>query len=252
MTLSVRPAQFEEIAPLHRRFADEAGCQVVRDSILGRGLADGWMIEVDGAPVGYGGVWNEHHPDRLMEFWVDPAHRDESDRLYHALIASSGATSVEAQTNIPWMSEPLYRLGGTVAEENLLFAEGERTELAVPGAILRERCADDTGPDGDFVAEIDGRVVGAGGFLRHYNPPFVDLYMAVAIEFRGRGVGSWMIQELRRVVRDEGLVPAARCDRDNEASRRTLLRGGLRECGRIVSCIVPGAHGSEETTVDDR
>lgn len=241
MTTSVRPAAYDEIAPLRGRFTDEAGCQVVRDSILGRGLADGWMIEEGGKTVGYGGVWNDHFPGRLMEFWIEPECRSDTDRLYRTLIDGSGATSAEAQTNIPWMSAPLHALGGTVRDEKLLFAEGGETRLSVPGAALRERCDDDAGPEGDFVVEFEDRVVAAGGFLSHYNAPFVDLYMAVSGDFRGRGVGSWLIQELRRVVRAEGLVPAARCDCDNEASRRTLMRGGLRQCGRIVSCEVPSA-----------
>lgn len=238
MTAVARRVEYEEIAPFRRLFTAEAGCQVVRDSILRRGLADGWLIEQDSVAVGYGGVWNAHFPGRLMEFWVEPAHRADSHDLYRSLLRDSLATSVEAQTNIPGMRDPLYSLGSVVLEENLLFEDGGATDLRLPGARLRERCDTDAGPEGDFVVELEDRVVAAGGFLRHYNAPFVDLYMAVAGDSRGRGVGSWLVQELRKVVREQGLVPAARCDHGNEASRRTLERGGLRECGRIVSCEV--------------
>lgn len=239
MTVAARRVEYDEIVPFRRRFTEEAECQVVRDSILPRGLADSWLIERDSVAVGYGGIWNAHFPGRLMEFWVDPAHRASTDELYRAVIRDGGATAVEAQTNLPGMIEPLQALGGTVLEENLLFEEGGATDLLLPGAVLRERCDTDAGPEGDFVVEMGSQVVAAGGFLRHYNAPFVDLYLAVSGESRGRGVGSWLVQELRRVVREEGLVPSARCDRHNEASRRTLERGGLRECGRIVTCEVP-------------
>lgn len=212
---------------------------MVRDSILGRGLANGWLLEADSLPIGYGGVWNAHYPGRLMEFWLEPFHRDRADGCYRELIRASGADAVEAQTNIPWMVEPLRALRCEVREEHILFEEGVETDLTLPGAEFRERRERDAGPDGDFVVELGGRIVGAGGFLCHYNAPFVDLYMAVSEESRGVGVGSWLIQELRGVVRGAGLVPAARCDVDNEASRRTLLKGGLRECGRIVASDVP-------------
>ena len=37
------------------------------------------------------------------------------------------------------------------------------------------------------VAALHGEVVGTGGFLLHYNPPFADLYMEVREDARRRG-----------------------------------------------------------------
>ena len=89
-------------------------------------------------------------------------------------------------------------------------------------------------PVGDWGLECEGALVATGGFFTHYNPPFVDLYMEVAQPFSGRGYGSYLVQELRRLAREAGHVPAARCHTGNLASRGALQRGGMRQCARVV------------------
>ena len=53
--------------------------------------------------------------------------------------------------------------------------------------------------------------------------------------FRRRGCGSYLVQELKRICREGGHVPAARTGQDNIASQRTLGRAGMTPCGRIVT-----------------
>lgn len=231
--LVVRRADYAEIEPLRAHYRAQARCQIVRDSILPRRLADAYVILQDQNAVGYCGVWNKHFPDRLMEFAVVPKAEPRAATLFHALVAGSGATHVEAQTNMPKMLAVLDACAEDVTVENLLFEDGPTTELRLPGAVFRERKAGDEGPEGEWVVEMGGSVVAAGGALDHYNPPFRDLYMEVLESARGRGVGSYLVQELRRVCREAGGVPAARCDPENEASKRTLERGGLTLCGEL-------------------
>ena len=120
-------------------------------------------------------------------------------------------------------------------KENLLFEDGPETFLTCPDAKFRARREGDAGPDGEWVVERGGDVIAAGGVLGHYNPPFADLYMAVEPRVRGDGVGSYLVQELRAACKESGAIPAARCDPGNTASRRTLVRGGMLECGRLVA-----------------
>ena len=82
--------------------------------------------------------------------------------------------------------------------------------------------------------EAAGTVVATGGFLLHYNPPFADLFMEVRSDARRRGYGSFLIQQLIAECYLAGRVPAARTGVDNVASQRTLVKGGLRECGRML------------------
>jgi GNAT superfamily N-acetyltransferase len=77
--------------------------------------------------------------------------------------------------------------------------------------------------------------------MTHYNPPYGDLYMEVDERFRRRGYGSYLIQELKRVSYEAGLVPAARCNVANGASRATLQKAGLLPCARLLSGVLASA-----------
>ena len=235
MQIQVEKAEFGQIAPLRELLRAEAQCQIVRDSILPRGLADPYRILVNGEVAGYGGVWNEHSPGRLMEFFILSEHRASAAELFRSTIDASGATHAEAQTNIGLQHEMLLRHVAEPVTENILFGDGPPTDLLSPGVSFRRRASEDRGPDGEWVAEKAGVVVGAGGLLHHYNPPFADLFMEVVPSARRQGVGSFLVQELRRVCRESGKTPAARCDPENYASRKTLERGGLVTVGRIVA-----------------
>ena len=127
------------VAPLREEFRSEAACQIVRDSILPRGLADCYRCAVDGDPAGYGGVWNQHFPGRIMEFYVQPQFRPRTPELFRAFVTASGAVAMEAQTNIP-SSYGLLRAHTTeVVRENVLFADGPTTNLSCPQVTFRER-----------------------------------------------------------------------------------------------------------------
>ena len=89
-------------------------------------------------------------------------------------------------------------------------------------------------PVGEWCVERGGEIVATGGIATHYNPPYGDLYMEVAPLHRGRGLGGWLIQQLKQVCYETGLVPAARCNQMNVASRRTLERAGMLPCARIL------------------
>jgi RimJ/RimL family protein N-acetyltransferase len=50
----------------------------------------------------------------------------------------------------------------------------------------------------------------------------------------GQGLGSFLVQELKRVCYELGAVPGARCNPDNVASRRTLQRAGFVPFAHIL------------------
>ena len=78
----------------------------------------------------------------------------------------------------------------------------------------------------------------SGGVLFHYNRPYGDIYLDVEAPFRRRGVGSFLVQELKRACYEGGHVPAARCNTGNVASQRTLQRAGFVPCGHILKGVL--------------
>jgi GNAT superfamily N-acetyltransferase len=137
----------------------------------------------------------------------------------------------------------LHAFAREIACERILFCDGVTTALRPPaGAVFRRAAGSDRAAlaraeldeDARWVVTVEGAVAGAGGILLHYNRPYGDIYMAVAAGQRRRGIGAYLVQELKRVCREEGHVPAARCATGNIASRRTLQKAGFVPCGHIL------------------
>jgi len=104
------------------------------------------------------------------------------------------------------------------------------TAYQAPGAVLRKR-----EPEGDWMLlEVGGEVAATGGILYHYNRPYGDIWMEVADTFRGRGFGTYLVQELKRICYEGGSVPCARCNTGNVASRKTLQKAGFVPCAHIL------------------
>jgi len=235
--LMIRQASLTEIRGLRAEFLRRSGCQVVRYSRLPRGYAIPFVAEVGGHLVAYGAVQTDDEARTLIEFFAE----HDSIRNAERLVRDTGVQFIEAQTNMP---ETLALVDHFCSERTLgplLFADDCDPGLQVEGALFRPRNGQEeifphgAEPEGDLVIEFAGKVVATGGFLTHYNPPYADLFMEVDPNFRLRGFGSFLIQELRRLCVKEGFIPAARCDPANEASARCLVRGGMARCGQIVT-----------------
>jgi GNAT superfamily N-acetyltransferase len=142
----------------------------------------------------------------------------------------------------------LFEFARNISSDVVLFEEHSVTSLAVPGVLVRRRQDSDVVFShshegvGEFVAELNDEIIATGGFLLHYNPPFADLYMEVREDCRRRGIGSFLLQEVKRECRLAGRAPAARTSIHNLASRACLTKAGLKVCGFMLTGeIVAGA-----------
>jgi RimJ/RimL family protein N-acetyltransferase len=169
--------------------------------------------------------------------------------LLRELVAASGARWIEAQTNDRLLSLLLYDATVDWTSDTILFADAITTAHPPPaGAAVRRMTEADRArvfehaiePVGEWGVEVEGRIVATGGIQTHYNPPYGDLFMEVEATHRRRGLGSHLVQELKRACREGGGIPAARCRCDNVASRRALERAGMLPCARIVRGRIAG------------
>lgn len=236
MRIEVRRVEYKDVEQLREPYRRELNCQIVHDSFPARGLADPYLILNHGHVIGYGAVSNKYGKGRLMEFYTLPEARGNALPIFRELLAASQATHIEAQTNNPLLLLMLYDCARNIVAENILFHDASATQLACPNGLFRHAKARDRGVDADaeWVIEAGGSIVASGGFLCHYNPPYGDIYMSVAEGSRRRGYGSFLVQELKRVCYEAGKKPAARCNANNIASRRTLEKAGFVPCARIL------------------
>jgi GNAT superfamily N-acetyltransferase len=248
MRIAATPTTFQQIHLWRDMYRLEMACQIVHDSIhIRRGWTQEYLLTMGETPVGYGSVaiggpWTNH--PALYEFYVVPPQRLHLFELFKALLDASAPASIEVQSNDPLAAAMLHAFVPQVTSDAILFHDRITTSLVVPGATLREPSAVES-PDGDVeerhwrrVVEIDGHTAASGGVLFHYNRPYGDIYMDVEESFRRRGLGSFLVQELKRLCYEGGHVPAARCNPTNIASQRTLQRAGFVPCGHILKGLL--------------
>lgn len=242
----------EDILLWREMYRLEMDCQITHDSIHARpGWTQEYLLLLKGVPVGYGSVavagpWADK--PTVYEFYVVPRHpRLHLFRLFEALLSASGAVAIEVQSNDPLATAMLHMFAQNVTSESVLFHDKAATSLCPPGATFRTPTPSEV-PDEPSdqlkwhgVVEMEGKVAGTGGILFHYNRPYGDIFMEVAEPFRRRGVGSFLVQELKRVCYEGGHVPAARCNPANIASRQTLQKAGFVPCGHILTGSVNGS-----------
>lgn len=247
MDLSTRPATLNDIAIWRESYRREMNCQIVHDALHARpGWTRSHVLVVDGVAVGYGalavgGPWAGQ--PAVFEFYIVPRIRNRLFDLFQALLEADPAPRIEAQSNDELLTTMLHTYARNVASERILFADHFTTSLSAQGADFTPVTAADVpiltklemDPAADHVLRMNGEIVAAGGILHHYNPPYGDLFMTVAEPYRRRGLGAFLVQELKRVCREGNRIPAARCRTNNVASRRTLQKAGFVPCGHILT-----------------
>lgn len=246
---SAEATGLERIQPWREMYRLEMGCQIIRDSIHQRpGWTQEYLLSVGQTPVGYGSVavggpWAEE--PSIYEFYVVPHQRAHLFDLFRALLAASRPLGIEVQSNDTLGSVVLHTFAQNITSLKILFHDMHVTSLRPPGALFRapteseavEIPSDQRRWHG--VVECEGQVAATGGILFHYNRPYGDIYLEVAEPFRNRGLGSFLVQELKRLCYEGGHTPAARCSPDNLASRRTLLKAGFVPCGHLLKGLLP-------------
>jgi GNAT superfamily N-acetyltransferase len=245
--LSARPASIEDILPWRDLYRVEMNCQIIHDSLHTReGWTQSYLLLADDAVVGYGSVvfggpWKGK--PSIFEFYIGPESRCHVFDLFFTLLTVTGTTLVETQTNDPLLTVMLQALAPAITSRSILFHDKMTTAHMPPGAVVRPATSADAASllsrqldvEAKWVLELDGDLAGTGGILCHYNRPYGDLFMEIAEPFRRRGLGSYMVQELKKICYGQGMVPAARCNPSNVASRKTLQKAGFVPCGTIVT-----------------
>jgi len=211
MELSAKAVDVQDILAWRDKYRLEMGCQIIHDSLHSRkGWTEPYLLLAGGVTVGYGSI-------------------------------AVGGPWKGKPTVFEWYVAPQYRL-----RLFDLFHDKLTTAHSPPGAIVRRTTPEDAAqlllheldPEAHWVVEVERKVAAAGGVLFHYNRPYGDIYMKVAEPFRRRGLGSYLVQELKRVCYEQGNVPAARCNPTNIPSRKTLQKAGFVPCGHILSGTV--------------
>lgn len=253
MKIEAKPSSSQSILPLRARFREEMNCQIVHDSIHRReGWTVSYLIELNGVAAGFGSVaiagpWKDK--PTIFEFYVLLEDRSRAFDLFEVFLEACGARFFEVQTSDVLLTVMLHTYGREIASEKIVFHDKLTTGLPANGAILRRvtageeirLCQERRQGGGEWLLEIEGNAVAKGGILFHYNRPYGDIYMEVLEPFRKRGLGAYLVQELKRECYELGAIPCARCNPTNIASRNTLQRAGFVPFAHILNGNIAAA-----------
>jgi GNAT superfamily N-acetyltransferase len=239
MTVSAALACNQDILPLRVRYRAETNGQIVHDSLHTRaGWTKSYLLQVDGRAAGFGSValggpWKDK--PTVFEFYLLPETRWRAFDFFEAFVIASGAHFFEVQTSDILLSVMLLTYGSDFASEKIIFHDEMTTSLPARGAALKRVtsekeslcCFQERAGKSEWTLELNATAVGSGALLFHYNFPYCDVAMEINEEYRRRGLGAYLVQELKRIAYEMGGIPAARCDPNNVVSRKTLQKAGL-------------------------
>jgi GNAT superfamily N-acetyltransferase len=243
MAIDITKVGLTDILHLRVLFLQENNFQIRYNACHERNWTDSYLILYNKEKIGYGSIrGQENHGDRdtVFEFYVIPSFRKLSSAAFLKLLHLSGAHFIECQSNDLLLTSLLYEYGQNIRSDVILFEEHFSSDMRFNKILFRKRNENDVAfehkaePIGDYVLEMNKEVIATGGFLLHYNMPFADLYMEVKEDYRRKGFGSYLIQELKKQCYISGRVPAARTGKENLASKATLMKAGLKIAGFML------------------
>jgi GNAT superfamily N-acetyltransferase len=244
MDIRISKVLLSEILPFRDLFLQENNFQVRYNARHERSWSDSYLLIIDGKSVGYGsvaGLNNFKDRDSIFEFFIVESHRQFAKQLFLALVKESNALYVDSQSNEKLLTSMLYAFCDNLRADVILFEDQNETNYVEEKVIFRRRenneiTFEHTGePVGDFVLEMNGEIVATGGYFTHYNFPFADLYMEVREDQRRKGLGTYLLQEIKKECYKSGRVPAARCNAVNNASKGVLIDVGMMICGCMLT-----------------
>ena len=247
MKLQIYQTELSKILPYRDLYLQAMNRQIRYNACHERGLSTLYLFILNGVPIGYAAVKGKNEPtdrDCIFEFFLLPAQRKLASLAFQQLILFTQAAHIECQSNDGFITPLLYEFAEQIRTGVILFEDQQVTDLKIPEVSFRPYNDDDkvfehqSEPPGDYVLVWNSKVVATGGFLLHYNRPFADLYMEVQVEHRGKGLGSYLLQEVKKACYLAGRVPAARCNLENKVSRSCLEKAGMGVCGFMLEGVV--------------
>lgn len=235
MEIAIRKVQEADIESHRRLFLAEAKFQFIYNKCHGAGWVDVYLFEADGVSVGYGSVWGKdkrEDRDTICEFFLVQPFRKYARQFFSEFIKTSGAGFVECQTNDILLADMAFESARNINAEAILFEAAFETAFTINGAqFVKSKSPDEWDA---YSVQRGGEIVATGGYVWNYNFPYIDIYYEVKENFRKRGYGAFIMQELKSEAYRLGRVPSARCNINNHASRALLLKAGMQICGYII------------------
>jgi len=236
--IKIIKTELEKIRHFRTLFLHESNFQFIYNKCHDYGWADVYLFTVGGIEIGYGAVWGQskrEDRDAIFEFFLVAPYRAMANEIFPLFHAATNAVFIECQSNDKLLSNLLYEYAKNINAEAILFEDSFETKFCIPEIIFQKKTPEENvRTDYKYNLLLDNIIVASGGFMLNYNIPYADIYYEVNENYRRRGLGSLLVQELKKEAYAIGRVPAARCNIKNTLSKKLLLKTGFTICGHIL------------------
>jgi RimJ/RimL family protein N-acetyltransferase len=222
-----------------------------------------WEIQDRGQYAGYFCIGSDNE---LLRLYLLENYQDRAQEIFRWIIST-----YSIQYAITSTIEPLYLslcldLQKSIALHSYLFRDHQRRELSseLSNILFRKAETEDLKDIiGFYQTNIEGWGAGLEAFLQERinlqelfvfydrqtvvasgecipsqkQPPYVDLGMVVAQAYRGIGLGSSMLIQLKKHCYEMGWQPICACAADNLASKRAIEKAGFISEHRMVKAL---------------
>lgn len=225
-----------------------------------------YQIMVNGRAVGY---FAADEQKRLLQFFAT----EQAGALFAAVIGSEWVETAVASTIDPAVLSLCLDVQKSVSVHTYLFHDGRPTELRLPAypqarfrlaakadleALIGFYGRNDEYEDTEAITDlfenfrnfakllierqqsfllVNGETILGVGECRisASQPPYADIGMITDRDNRRRGVGAFVLAQLKAHCTRQNLKPICSCGADNIASRKTIEKAGFVARHRILS-----------------
>ena len=211
MPIKILPSNLPELGLLRDLFLQENCFQFICNKCHVYGWADHYLIVEGEQKIGYGAVWGQEKRedrDAIFEFFLIKPFRKFANDIFPKLIAASGTTYVESQSNDSLLTAMLYEHCKDINAEAILFEDFYQTNFLMEGTMIEKKLPDSNNVnDYPFLLKHNEALIGTGGLMLNYNLPYADIYYEIDVAYRNKGYGTFMVQELKKEAYKMGRGP---------------------------------------------
>lgn len=193
----------------------------------------------------------------LVQFQVSKENYAYASEIFEYVIKSDIVENAAVSTKEPEFLSLCLDYQNSIVTDSYLFTDNKKIKYELGGfknlsfrlakivdiETIKNKC--DAAFDGYyedliendqiFVLYNDSSLLGIGEFrIMKSNGKFGDIGMVIAEEYRRRGVGTYIITQLKEQCYNNKLKPMAACDITNIASKKTLEKSGFISNHRII------------------
>jgi GNAT superfamily N-acetyltransferase len=219
-----------------------------------------WEIQDQGQHIGYFCIDPDHY---LLRFHLWENHQSQAQEIFRWVLSTHTIRHAITSTREPLYFSLCLDMQASIVPHSYLFRDHRHVERSscLSGSTFRKAkkrefsdiahfySANIEGP-GDWIEAFlherfkheelfvlyDQHTLAATGecIPSQKQPPYADLGMIVAQAYRGRGLGSFMLVQLKKHCYEVGWKPICSCAADNHASKKAIEKAGFLSDQRMV------------------